>query len=133
MELGNKVIFCRLTDVSRLSCLVWGLLVSGCNHAARREAPPAPAPSRQAAITGIPSCDTYLGSYLACHRIAGVYDANTLQTRYQAMRVSLLQDANDPHVRPYLAHRCLGLTQELNAVLQGRPCTAPATPPVAPH
>ncbi|GLQ46591.1 hypothetical protein GCM10007862_16420 [Dyella lipolytica] len=133
MELGNKAIFCRLTDVCRLICLVACLLASGCNHAARKEAPPTPAPPRQTAVTGIPSCDTYLDSYLACHRIAGVYESDALQTHYQAMRASLLQDANDPHIRPYLAHRCMGLAQELNAVLKGRSCTAPATPPLASH
>jgi hypothetical protein len=52
------------------------------------------------------------------------------------MRLSLQQGAGDPRVRPYLANRCLGLTQQLQATLQGRSCTAqavrsPATQPVS--
>jgi hypothetical protein len=127
MELGNTAGFFRFADACRLGCLAVGLLLGGCSHAVRKEIPPPAPPARQAPLIGIASCDAYLDSYVACHRTAGIYDPSTLQTHYQAMRASLLQDASDPHERPYLANRCIGLTQQLNAALKGRSCTTPST------
>ncbi|GAB2585288.1 hypothetical protein GCM10027066_28160 [Dyella jejuensis] len=100
--------------------------MSGCNQAIRKPAAPAQ-PPKPAIITGIPACDSYLNSYIACHRAASIYSPETLAGHYQAMRSSLLHDANDPRVRPYLANRCAGLTQQLNAVLQGHSCASPQT------
>jgi hypothetical protein len=96
------------------------LLLSGCSHAVKKPAP-AIAPSTQA-VTGIPACDAYLNSYLACHRVAGTYQPDVLQTHYQEMRDTLLQESADQRVRPYLANRCMGLSQQLHDALQGRSC-----------
>jgi hypothetical protein len=98
------------------------LLMAGC-HAVKKTAP---APSAgTATTTGIPACDSYLAHYEACHGAAGIYPAATLQAHYQAMRDTLLQEAGDPHVRPYLAARCQGLAQQMRDTLQGRSCTPP--------
>ncbi|HUA81334.1 MAG TPA: hypothetical protein VL997_13230 [Dyella sp.] len=123
-----------MTDVKSVIAITAVLLLTACSHAVRK---PAPAPSTTAkppVSTGIPACDAYLNSYLACHEAAGIYDRDSLQTHYQAMRDTLLQEANDPGVRPYLAHRCAGLTQQLGDALQGRSCTPQSTAkPVTPH
>jgi hypothetical protein len=102
--------------------IAMGVLLSGCGHALRKT-PPGISPAKTEASTGIPACDSYLNNYLACHRAAGIYTANVLQTHYQSMRDTLLQEAGDPRVRPYLANRCLGLSQQLRDALQGRSCT----------
>ena len=96
------------------------LILSGCSHAVKKPVPSI-APNTQA-ITGIPSCDAYLNNYLACHRAAGIYQSDVLQTHYQEMRDTLLQEAGDQRVRPYLANRCMGLSQQLHDALQGRTC-----------
>jgi hypothetical protein len=50
------------------------------------------------------------------------------------MTQSLQRDANDPLVRPYLNDRCVGLTQQMNVVLNGRSCSAQTpTNAAAPH
>ncbi len=134
MELGNTTGIFRLADTGRFSCLALGLLLGGCSHAARRQTPPQTPPAHPVATTGIAACDAYLDDYLACHRVAGIYGSDAVQTHYQAMRASLLQDANDPYVRPYLANRCAGLTQQLATVLKGRACVTPPTSTnAAPH
>lgn len=119
MKQRNAVISGRFLGIGMLAAVA--LLVAGCGQGVRKPHPTAP--SQKAALTGIPACDSYLDSYLACHRAAGTYTPDTLQTHYQAMRDTLLQEANDPGVRPYLANRCMGLTQQLQASLQGRACT----------
>ena len=129
MELANKAGFFRQAFANRSIGLALALLVAGflagCSHAPRKVTLP-PAPPKPVAITGIPPCDTYLDSYLACHRAAGIYPPGALEAHYQAMRSSLLQDANDPRTRPYLANRCIGLQAQLSAALNGRSCNAPA-------
>jgi hypothetical protein len=125
MDLGNKAGFFRRTDMRPAFWLVLGLL-GGCNHAVRKETSPS-LPTPQAVDIGIPACNAYLNSYLACHRAAHIFPADTLESHYQAMLSSLQQSAADPHVRPYLAGRCVDLRQQLNAALQGRSCTTPAT------
>jgi hypothetical protein len=131
MEAVNSTGILRLSYACRWACLATGLLMGGCSHATRKTAPPPPAPPHQAVVTGIPACDAYLSSYLTCHRAAGTYNDATLQTHYQAMTQSLQHDANDPLVRPYLNDRCMGLTQQMTAALNGRSCSAqaPSTQP----
>jgi hypothetical protein len=78
--------------------------------------------------TGIPACDDYLSSYLACHRAAAIFSPNQLQSRYDAMRTSLLRDSENPDIRPQLAARCNSLASQLHEALHGKSCAeAPAT------
>jgi len=80
--------------------------------------------------TGIPACDDYLSSYLACHRAADIYAPDQLQSRYEAMRSSLLRDSKNPSIRPQLAARCNSLSSQLRQALDGKSCAenpAPAT------
>ena len=77
--------------------------------------------------TGIAACDDYLSSYLACHRAAHIFAPDQLQSRYEAMRTSLLRDSQNPDVRPQLAERCNSLARSLRQALHGKPCdTNPA-------
>ena len=78
--------------------------------------------------TGIPACDDYLSSYLACHRAAAIFPPNQLQSRYEAMRTSLLRDSENPDIRPQLGARCNSLATQLRQALHGKSCAAtPAT------
>ncbi len=72
--------------------------------------------------TGIPACDDYLSSYLACHRAAAIYAPNQLQSRYEAMRTSLLRDSQNPDIRPQLGARCNSLATQLRQALHGKSC-----------
>ncbi len=74
--------------------------------------------------TGIAACDDYLSSYLACHRAAAIYAPDQLQSRYQAMRTSLLRDSKNPDIRPHLAARCNSLASQLRQALHGKSCAA---------
>jgi hypothetical protein len=132
MTLGNKAGFFQRTYIQRGVWLSLALL-GGCSHATRKEAPPPPVKAQQVVDIGIPACDAYLNSYLACHRAAQIFPADTLQSHYQAMLSSLQQSAADPQVRPYLAGRCVALRQQLEMTLQGRACSAPATTPATPQ
>jgi hypothetical protein len=79
--------------------------------------------------TGIPACDDYLASYVACHRAAAIYKPEQIPDRYQAMRTSLLRDSKDPDIRPQLAARCNSLASQLRQALHGKSCEgAPAAP-----
>lgn len=78
--------------------------------------------------TGIPACDDYLTSYMACHRAAGVFTASQLPARYQAMRTSLLLDSENPDIRPQLAARCNSLASSLRDALHGKSCTVTPAP-----
>lgn len=125
MDLGNQAGFFQRAYVRGLFWLPLGLL-GGCSHAARKEAPPPPA-APQAVDIGVPACNAYLNRYLACHRAAHIFPADALEAHYQSMLSSLQQSAADPKARLYLPARCIGLRQELDAALQGRSCTDPAT------
>lgn len=91
--------------------------------------PTAPA-SQSAGSTGIPACDDYLASYVACHRTAAIYPQDQIEGHYEAMRDSLLRDSQDPNTRPQLAGRCTALAQTLRQALHGRSCgpVNPAAP-----
>lgn len=79
--------------------------------------------------TGVPACDDYLSSYVACHRAAAIYRPDEIQGHYQAMRTSLLRDSQDPGIRPNLAARCNSLASQLRQALHGKSCEGtPATP-----
>jgi len=78
--------------------------------------------------TGIAACDDYLSSYLACHRAAAIYAPDQLQSRYEAMRSSLLRDSKDPQIRPQLAARCNSLASQLRQALHGKSCAENPTP-----
>lgn len=77
--------------------------------------------------TGIPACDNYLASYVACHRAAAIYRPDEIQGRYEAMRTSLLRDAQDPTIRPNLSTRCNSLASQLRQALHGKSCEAAPT------
>lgn len=89
-----------------------------------REVTSAPLPDR----TGVPACDDYLSSYIACHRAANIFPADQLQTRYEMMRTTLLRDSLDPKTRTFQADRCNALAAALRDALHGKSCdAAPAT------
>ena len=79
--------------------------------------------------TGVPACDNYLNSYIACHQAAGIYQPDQIEGRYEAMRDSLLRDSLDPDIRPQLGNRCTSLANQLHQALHGKSC---APQPVAP-
>lgn len=84
--------------------------------------------------TGIPTCDQYLASYRACHRAAGIFPPDQIDTHYREMRSSLLHDSRDPRTRPQLAARCEVLARTLRQALLGRSCqTVPVQPAAAAH
>ena len=78
--------------------------------------------------TGIAACDDYLSSYLACHRAAAIYAPDQLQSRYEAMRSSLLRDSKNPDIRPQLAARCNSLANQLRQALHGKSCAGSPVP-----
>lgn len=78
--------------------------------------------------TGIPACDDYLASYVACHRAAAIYKPDQIQGRYEAMRTSLLRDSQDPAIRPNLAARCNSLASQLRQALHGKSCEGAPVP-----
>ncbi|GGA06216.1 hypothetical protein [Dyella caseinilytica] len=125
MDLANKTDFFQQAYVRQGLFLLLGLL-AGCGHAARKTIPTAAPAAPQVVDIGVPACNAYLNRYLACHRAAHVFSGDVLENHYQSMLSSLRQSASDPLVRPYLASRCIGMTQQLDAALQGRPCTATA-------
>jgi hypothetical protein len=95
------------------------------HHPSPHPAATPPAHEARSARTGIPACDAYLSTYLACHRAAGIFPPDQLQGRYQAMRDSLLRDSRDPDIRPQLGSRCRSLSASLRDALHGKSCNAP--------
>ena len=83
--------------------------------------------------TGIPACDDYLASYMACHRAAAIFTPDQLPLRYQQMRTSLLIDSEDPDIRPQLAARCNSLTGLLREALHGKSCNQSPAPASSAH
>ena len=79
--------------------------------------------------TGIPACDNYLNTYIACHQAAAIYPPDQIEGRYEAMRDSLLRDSLDPDIRPQLGNRCTSLANQLHQALHGKSC---APQPVVP-
>ncbi|HEY3520339.1 MAG TPA: hypothetical protein VGK80_04780 [Rhodanobacteraceae bacterium] len=99
-------------------------------HATRpTAAPPEAVPAAPGEMVGVASCDQYLSTYKACHRAAGIYPPEQIDSRYEAMRSSLLRDASDPAKRPTLDQRCRALSKLLTDALHGKSCNAA---PVAP-
>lgn len=74
--------------------------------------------------TGIPACDDYLSSYLACHRAANIFPGDQLQSHYEAMRTTLLRDSQDPKTRTFQTNRCNALASALHDALHGKSCDA---------
>ena len=102
---------------------------SRASHEERAAATSAPEQAALPQSTGIPACDDYLASYVACHQAAQIYKPDQIQGRYEAMRTSLLRDAQDPKIRPNLAARCNSLASQLRQALHGKSCqSAPAAP-----
>jgi hypothetical protein len=83
--------------------------------------------------TGIPVCDDYLTSYMACHRAAAIFSPDQLPARYQAMRTSLLLDSENPDIRPQLAARCNSLASQLREALHGKSCEQGPAPASSAH
>lgn len=80
------------------------------------------AETEQSEQTGIPACDDYLSSYIACHQAANIFAPGQLPQRYQAMRESLMRDSKNPDMRPQLAARCNSLARQLRDALHGKSC-----------
>jgi hypothetical protein len=147
-----------MTTLPRLvpALLITGLLLAGCAHqepATRTTRPSSTSTTKSAETrsahhaeraagtreteenanlpdsTGVAACDDYLSSYLACHRAAGIYAPDQLESRYEAMRTSLLRDSQKPDVRPQLASRCNSLATQLRQALHGKSCAE--NPPAA--
>ena len=78
--------------------------------------------------TGIAACDDYLSSYLACHQAAHIFAPDQLQSRYEAMRTSLLRDSKNPDIRPQLSERCNSLARSLRQALHGKSCSTNPDP-----
>lgn len=97
-------------------------------HAAATSSKSATQPDLSGDNTGIAACDDYLSSYLACHRAAAIYAPDQLQSRYEAMRSSLLRDSKDPQIRPQLAARCNSLASQLRQALHGKSCAENPAP-----
>lgn len=136
-----------------LALLAGGISVAGCSSTPSKTTPsrpastatttaatsgttkaktPATSPATLKALpdnTGIPACDDYLSSYMACHRAAGIYAQDQIPAHYQEMRESLLRDSQNPAVRPELGARCTSLAQQLKDALHGKSCgpTSPAS------
>lgn len=72
--------------------------------------------------TGIAACDDYLASYVACHRAADIYAPDQIESRYDQMRHSLIEDSQDPDMRPQLSTRCVALANQLHQALHGKSC-----------
>jgi len=89
-------------------------------------AAPSEASSALPAKTGIAACDDYLASYVACHRAAAIYAPDQIETRYDQMRHSLLEDSQDPDMRPQLGNRCVALANQLHQALHGKSCDTSA-------
>lgn len=97
----------------------------GSSHRAPRAVDEGNAPQAAANLpdqTGIPACDDYLSSYMACHRAAQIFTPEQLPARYEAMRTSLLRDSMNPDIRPQLAARCNSLATQLRQALHGKAC-----------
>jgi hypothetical protein len=96
------------------------------SSAVTKPKPATPAPpeisSNLPAKTGIAACDDYLASYVACHRAAGIYAPDQIESRYDQMRHSLIEDSQDPDMRPQLGTRCVALANQLHQVLHGKSC-----------
>ena len=146
----------RLPSCLALLVLAGGLVLAGCNDkttrpsssttttsstsTTRSSAPasttrapaskPKTAPSQALPDqTGIPACDNYLNTYIACHQVAGIYQPDQIEGRYEAMRESLLRDSLDPDTRPQLGNRCTSLANQLHQALHGKSCAPqPAAP-----
>jgi len=78
------------------------------------------------AKTGIAACDDYLASYVACHRAANIYAPDQIESRYDQMRHSLIEDSQDPDMRPQLGTRCVALANQLHQALHGKSCDSGA-------
>lgn len=99
------------------------------SRAATGSSPSPTSSAPQAGSTGIPACDDYLASYVACHRTAAIYSSDQIEGHYEAMRDSLMRDSQDPNTRPQLSGRCTALAQTLRQALHGKACgpTNPAS------
>jgi hypothetical protein len=94
----------------------------------RRAAAGEPATATLPDSTGIPACDDYLASYVACHRAAAIYKPDQIRSHYEAMRSSLLRDSQDAQIRPNLAARCNSLASQLRQALHGKSCASAPAP-----
>ena len=93
-------------------------------HAPAPSTAPSPAPAPPGEMVGVASCDQYLSTYKACHRAAGIFPPDQIESHYEAMRNSLLRDAADPAKRPTLDQRCRSLGKSLTDALHGKSCDA---------
>jgi len=134
--------YLRLPRIATAACAGGILLLAACSRQpVRQPVPPHPAqrlpyaatvPAALPSRTGIPVCDAYLSTYIACHRAANIFAPGQLQGHYETMRDSLLRDSQDPDIRPQLANRCESLEQSLREALHGKSCDAPQPVPDTP-
>ncbi len=97
------------------------------HHAAKTE-PTMQTPAGSADMVGVAACDQYLSTYKACHRAAGVYAPDQIDSRYDMMHNTLMRDSKDPAKRASLDERCRALAKQLTDALHGKSCNAAPAP-----
>ena len=90
--------------------------------AASTAATPAPAPLADDELVGVEACDDYLENYRSCHRVLGMYPADSLESRYQTLRARLAEQAVDPAAHESLRLQCESLAKDMSTALDGRDC-----------
>lgn len=90
--------------------------------AAPTAATPAPAPLADDELVGVEACDDYLESYRSCHRVLGMYPADSLESRYRTLRARFVEQAVDPATHESLKLQCESLAKDMSTALDGRDC-----------
>ncbi|HVF34157.1 MAG TPA: hypothetical protein VND91_02415 [Candidatus Saccharimonadia bacterium] len=73
-------------------------------------------------LVGVEACDDYLENYRSCHRVLGMYPADTLESRYQKLRSELVARSLDSAARDGLKAQCESLADDMSTALDGRDC-----------
>ncbi len=80
------------------------------------------APLADDELVGVESCDDYLENYRSCHRVIALYPVDSIESRFQQLRDSLVQRASDPANLDALDQQCESLAADMKTALDGRDC-----------